>query len=73
MNINEIEKIDNISLINKIYDYLTLNIERWLGRYYYFLHKENNPYYSRYKKTQNINIAEMCKIYDDNGFQDAGI
>lgn len=71
MNINEIEKIDNISLINKIYDYLTLNIERWLGRYYYFLHKENNPYYSRYKKTQNINIAEMCKIYDDNGFQDA--
>ena len=71
MNINEIEKIDTISLINKIYDYLMINIERWLNRYYYFLHKENNPYYSRHTKSKNINIMEMCKIYLNNGFNDA--
>ncbi|MCZ9899308.1 cyclic nucleotide-binding domain-containing protein [Brachyspira hyodysenteriae] len=71
MNINEIEKINTISLINKIYDYLLLNIERWLNRYYYFLHKENNPYYNRHTKSKNFDIAEMCKIYINNGFTDA--
>ena len=71
MNINEIEKIDTISLINKIYDYLMINIERWLNRYYYFLHKENNPYYSRHGKSKNLDIMEMCKIYLNNGFTDA--
>ncbi len=71
MNINEIEKIDTISLINKIYDYLMINIERWLNRYYYFLHKENNPYYSRHGKSKNYDIMEMCKIYLNNGFADA--
>ena len=71
MNINEIEKIDTISLINKIYEYLIINIERWLNRYYYFLHKENNPYYSRHGKSKNYDIMEMCKIYLNNGFADA--
>ncbi|PPS21800.1 cyclic nucleotide-binding domain-containing protein, partial [Brachyspira murdochii] len=72
MNINEIEKIDNVSLINKIYDYLLINIERWLNRYYYFLNKENNPYYNSHRnRMSNINIIEMCKIYSKNGFKDA--
>lgn len=71
MNINEIEKINTISLINKIYDYLLLNIERWLNRYYYFLHKENTPYYNRHTKSKNFDILEMCKIYINNGFTDA--
>ena len=69
MNINEIEKIDTISLINKIYDYLIINIERWLSRYYYFLHKENSPYY--HNKNKKFDIIEMCKIYLNNGFNDA--
>lgn len=72
ININEIEKIDNLNLINKIYDYLLINIERWLNRYYYFLNKENNPYYnSHHNRMSNINIIEMCKIYSKNGFKDA--
>ncbi|WP_300368785.1 cyclic nucleotide-binding domain-containing protein [Brachyspira sp.] len=68
MNINEIEKIDNMNLINKIYDYLIINIERWLKRYYYFLHKENSPYYT---SENNKNIIDMCQIYYQNGFDDA--
>ncbi|WP_295162530.1 cyclic nucleotide-binding domain-containing protein [uncultured Brachyspira sp.] len=69
ININEIEKIDNINLINKIYNYLIFNIEKWLNRYYYFLHRENNPYYN-INYSEN-NITEMCRIYLENKFDDA--
>ncbi|MEI0488256.1 cyclic nucleotide-binding domain-containing protein [Brachyspira pulli] len=68
LNINEIEKIDNISLINKIYDYLMINIERWLKRYYYFLHKENKIYYGNHSHKHNI--LEMLKIYFKSGYDD---
>ena len=69
MNIYEIEKINDKSLINKIYNYLIVNIERWLNRYYYFLHKSSDPYNSN--KHKNSNIIEMGKIYIKNGFPDA--
>lgn len=68
LNINEIEKIDNLSLINKIYDYLMINIERWLKRYYYFLHKENKIYYGNHSHKHNI--LEMLKIYFKSGYDD---
>ncbi|WP_297297134.1 cyclic nucleotide-binding domain-containing protein [uncultured Brachyspira sp.] len=68
LNINEIEKIDNLSLINKIYDYLMINIERWLKRYYYFLHKENKIYYGNHGHKHNI--LEMLKIYFKTGYDD---
>ena len=71
MNINEIEKINTASLIDKIYNYLIINIERWLNRYYYFLHKEKTPYYNSHYNRNNKNIIEMCNIYLKNGFYDA--
>lgn len=65
LNINEIEKIDNLNLINKIYDYIIINIERWLNRYYYLLHKENKIYNNK------NNLLEMLKIYFKSGYEDA--
>ena len=66
MNIQEIENINNRSIINKMYDYLLLNLERWLDRYYYFLNKANKPYIHFDAKTSDI--IEMGKIYYNNGF-----
>ncbi|WP_297207447.1 cyclic nucleotide-binding domain-containing protein [uncultured Brachyspira sp.] len=72
MSIYEIEKINDKSLINKIYNYLIINIERWLNRYYYFLYKSNNPYGNiNSNRNKKLNIIEMGKIYSDNGFEDA--
>ncbi|MEI0603781.1 cyclic nucleotide-binding domain-containing protein [Brachyspira alvinipulli] len=71
MSIYEIEKINDKNLINKIYNYLIINIERWLNRYYYFLHKSNNEYNMANKKNKKLNIIEMGKIYSNNGFSDA--
>ena len=69
MNIQEIENINNQSIINKIYNYLILNLERWLDRYYYFLNKANKPYIKTKPKISDI--VEMGKIYYNNGFYDA--
>lgn len=69
MNIQEIENINNQSIINKIYNYLILNLERWLDRYYYFLNKANKPYIETKPKISDI--VEMGKIYYNNGFYDA--
>ena len=69
MNIQEIENINNKSIINKIYNYLILNLERWLDRYYYFLNKANKPYIKTKPKISDI--VEMGKIYYNNGFYDA--
>ena len=69
MNIQEIENINNQGIINKIYNYLILNLERWLDRYYYFLNKANKPYIKTKPKISDI--VEMGKIYYDNGFYDA--
>lgn len=69
MNIQEIENINNRSIINKMYDYLLLNLERWLDRYYYFLNKANKPYIHFDAKTSDI--IEMGKIYYNNGFYGA--
>ena len=69
MNIQEIENINNRSIINKMYDYLLLNLERWLDRYYYFLNKANKPYIQSDAKTSDI--IEMGKIYYNNGFYGA--
>lgn len=72
MSIYEIEKINDKSLINKIYNYLIINIERWLNRYYYFLYKSNNPYGNiNSNRNKKLNIIEMGKIYINNGFEDA--
>ena len=68
MNIQEIENINNQSIINKIYNYLVLNLERWLDRYYYFLNKANKPYIQSEAKISDI--IEMGKIYYNNGFYD---
>ena len=69
MNIQEIENINNRSIINKMYDYLLLNLERWLDRYYYFLNKANKSYIQSEAKTSDI--IEMGKIYYNNGFYGA--
>ena len=69
MNVQEIENINNRSIINKMYDYLILNLERWLDRYYYFLNKANKPYIQFDAKYSNI--IEMGKIYYNNGFYGA--
>lgn len=69
MNIQEIENINNQSIINKIYNYLILNLERWLDRYYYFLNKANKPYIKTKPKISDI--VEIGKIYYNNGFYDA--
>ncbi|WP_028328510.1 cyclic nucleotide-binding domain-containing protein [Brachyspira alvinipulli] len=71
MSIYEIEKINDKNLINKIYNYLIINIERWLNRYYYFLHKSNNEYNNHNNRKKKLNIIEMGKIYSNNGFFDA--
>ena len=69
MNIQEIENMNNRSIINKMYDYLLLNLERWLDRYYYFLNKANKSYIQSEAKTSDI--IEMGKIYYNNGFYGA--
>ena len=69
MNIQEIENINNRNILNKMYDYLLLNLERWLDRYYYFLNKANKPYIKTKPKISDI--VEMGKIYYNNGFYDA--
>ena len=69
MNVQEIENINNRSIINKMYDYLLLNLERWLDRYYYFLNKTNKPYIQ--SDAKNLDIIEMGKIYYNNGFYGA--
>ena len=69
MNIQEIENINNRNILNKMYDYLLLNLERWLDRYYYFLNKANKPNIKTKPKISDI--VEMGKIYYNNGFYDA--
>ena len=69
MNVQEIENINNRNILNKMYDYLLLNLERWLDRYYYFLNKANKPYIKTKPKISDI--VEMGKIYYNNGFYDA--
>ena len=69
MNVQEIENINNRNILNKMYDYLLLNLERWLDRYYYFLNKANKPYIHLASKTSDI--IEMGKIYYNNGFYGA--
>lgn len=69
MNVQEIENINNRNIINKMYDYLLLNLERWLDRYYYFLNKANKLYIQ--SEAKNLDIIEMGKIYYNNGFYGA--
>ena len=69
MNIQEIENINNRNILNKMYDYRLLNLERWRDRYYYFLNKANKPYIKTKPKISDI--VEMGKIYYNNGFYDA--
>ena len=69
MNVQEIENINNRNIINKMYDYLLLNLERWLDRYYYFLNKANKLYIQ--SEVKNLDIIEMGKIYYNNGFYGA--
>ena len=69
MNVQEIENINNRNIINKMYDYLIINLERWLDRYYYFLNKANKPYIQ--SDAKNLDIIEMGKIYYNNGFYGA--
>ena len=69
MNVQEIENINNRNILNKMYDYLLLNLERWLDRYYYFLNKSNKHYIHLESKTSDI--IEMGKIYYNNGFYGA--
>ncbi len=69
MNVQEIENINDTNIINKMYNHLLLDLERWLNRYYYFLNKVYNPYAKEEKKTSNI--IEIGTIYYNNGFYDA--
>ena len=69
INVQEIENINNQKLINKMYNYLLLNLERWIGRYYYFLNKSDKPYISKESKVSDI--IEIGRIYYDNGFYGA--
>lgn len=68
MNVQEIENINDTSIINKMYSHLLLDLERWLNRYYYFLNKIYNPYTKNEGTTSNI--IDIGKIYYNNGFYD---
>lgn len=70
MNVYEIEKIDNPNIITKIYEYLLLNLERWINRYYYFLSKVTTTY-NYYTDKNRIDMISMASIYEENGYTDA--
>ncbi|WP_157154680.1 cyclic nucleotide-binding domain-containing protein [Brachyspira murdochii] len=68
IDVREIEKIDNVELMNKIYKHLINTMEVWVKKYYYFLYK-----YSKVDSSEKLNITDICKSYIDKGFLYAAI
>ncbi|PCG20679.1 lipoprotein [Brachyspira sp. G79] len=68
IDVREIEKIDNVELMNKIYKHLINTMEVWIKKYYYFLSK-----YSKVDSTVKLNIIDVFKAYKDKGFSDAAL
>ena len=65
IKIENINKINNKHLINKISNYLSFVIEIWLSKYYSLIIKNKIDLYNK------EDILTMASIYKDNGFIDA--
>ncbi|OEJ19368.1 Crp/Fnr family transcriptional regulator [Brachyspira hampsonii] len=68
INIAELHKINNINIIEKIYNHISTLMELWLNQYYFIFSKEKNI---NCKKENTI--LEMAEIYKNNGFDDAAL
>lgn len=68
IDVKEIEKIDNIDLMNKIYRHLINIMEVWVKKYYYFLSK-----YAKFDSSSKLDILEICKSYKASGFDNAAL
>ncbi|MEI0796947.1 cyclic nucleotide-binding domain-containing protein [Brachyspira intermedia] len=65
IKIENINKINNKHLINKISNYLSSIFETWLSKYYNLIIKNKIDLYNK------EDILTMASIYKDNGFIDA--
>ncbi|MEI0445974.1 cyclic nucleotide-binding domain-containing protein [Brachyspira intermedia] len=65
IKIENINKINNKHLINKISNYLSFVLEIWLSKYYSLIIKNKIDLYNK------EDILTMASIYKDNGFIDA--
>ena len=65
IKIENINKINNKHLINKISNYLSSIFETWLSKYYSLIIKNKIDLYNK------EDILTMASIYKDNGFIDA--
>lgn len=65
IKIENINKINNKHLINKISNYLSFVLEIWLSKYYSLIIKNKIDLYNK------EDILTMTSIYKDNGFIDA--
>lgn len=65
ISIQDLNKIDNYSLIAKISNYLSSILEIWLSKYYSLITKNKVNLYNK------EDIFTMANIYKDNGFIDA--
>ena len=63
--VQDLSKIDNYNLINKISNYLSSIFETWLSKYYSSITKNKVNLYNK------EDIFTMANIYRDNGFIDA--
>lgn len=66
INTKEIEKIDNIFLMNKIYFHLITIMELWIKKYYDIL-----SMYTKIERENKLDKEKVAKAYIDRGFSDA--
>lgn len=68
INTKEIEKIDNIFLMNKIYFHLVTIMELWIKKYYDIL-----SMYTKIERENKLDKEKVAKAYIDRGFTDAAL
>lgn len=65
IKIENISRLNNKHLINKISNYLSFILENWLSKYYSIITKNKIDLYNK------EDIITMASIYKDSGFEDA--
>ena len=65
IKIENINRLNNKHLINKISNYLSFILENWLSKYYSIITKNKIDLYNK------EDILTMASIYKENGFEDA--
>ncbi|ADG72837.1 cyclic nucleotide-binding domain-containing protein [Brachyspira murdochii] len=65
IKVENLTKIDNYNLIDKISNYFSYILESWLSKYYTMITKNKADLYNK------EDILTMANIYNDNNFSDA--